>query len=85
MKVSEAKEHVCNLQKYREEICKLQNYFMGLKALDEKAAVELRKKIEIDAGLQGNLRYTLSTVANILDKEIDRCNSLIDNTEVLGI
>lgn len=91
MTVLEVNKRIEELENMREDLIKLQNYFIGIIKINEISGEIMPEKdtisylLEEGCNLTQPIRSLISETAKTIGDEIERLKKLIDKTEVIGV
>lgn len=91
MTVLEVNERIEELENMREDLVKLQNYFMGIIKINDISGEKMPEKdtvihlLEEGCNLTQPIRPLITETAKTIGDEVERLKKLIDKTEVIGV
>lgn len=86
MTIKEVYKRIEELKHHRENFIKIQEFCLGhmatSKELDEMKHTKIYGALEDNAGLSIGLRELASESAKNIDREVERLNKIIENTQI---
>lgn len=82
MTVKEVRKRIEELEDCRDDMIRLQEYFLGHTATAEESVAHVRAELEKGANLKSPVRDLCSVIARILSDETKRLENIIDNANV---
>ena len=82
MTVKEVRKRIEELEDCRDDMIKMQEYFLGHTANAEESVAHVRAELEGGANLMSPVRDLCLVVARILSDEVKRLENIIDNAVV---